>query len=244
MLFAHSHTHTSSQEAHTQRPTASVFRLPRVQLARISEGATFRDSVRPAPPRAGPAAAGWAPPALAGPACAPPSPPPAGRPTARPGPAPAPPRPRLIWPLGRCRGRRPAGRGRAMSHGAGLVRTTCTSSSAFGPGAGAGQRGAGPSEGLLDPVYPRTQGALLKVAQMVREARGAGPGPTEWPRGKGSPGGDSAGGWSGTEPAGAPSHGRAGAAPLKSSWRKASSRRVGCTAPALRLSPTPRPLLR
>ncbi|XP_011360031.1 CKLF-like MARVEL transmembrane domain-containing protein 7 isoform X3 [Pteropus medius] len=55
-----------------------------------------------------------------------------------------------------------------MSHGAGLVRTTCSSSSsAFGPGAGAGPRGASPSEGLLDPVYPRTHGALLKVAQMV-----------------------------------------------------------------------------
>ncbi|KAF6312679.1 CKLF like MARVEL transmembrane domain containing 7 [Rhinolophus ferrumequinum] len=54
-----------------------------------------------------------------------------------------------------------------MSHGSGLVRTTCSSGSAFGPGAGAGQRGASPSEGLLDPVYPRTHGALLKVAQMV-----------------------------------------------------------------------------
>ncbi|XP_015996248.2 CKLF-like MARVEL transmembrane domain-containing protein 7 isoform X2 [Rousettus aegyptiacus] len=53
-----------------------------------------------------------------------------------------------------------------MSQGAGLVRTTC-SSSAFGPAAGAGPRGAGPSEGLLDPIYPRTHGALLKVAQMV-----------------------------------------------------------------------------
>ncbi|XP_066207050.1 CKLF-like MARVEL transmembrane domain-containing protein 7 isoform X2 [Saccopteryx leptura] len=54
-----------------------------------------------------------------------------------------------------------------MSHGAGLVRTTCSSGSAFGPRAGAGQRGASPSEGLLDQVYPRTQGAVLKVAQMV-----------------------------------------------------------------------------
>lgn len=61
-----------------------------------------------------------------------------------------------------------------MSHGPGLVRTTCTSGSAFGPGVGAGQRGATPSEGLLDPVYPRTHGALLKVAQMVREAEGQG----------------------------------------------------------------------
>uniref|UniRef100_A0A8C2W4Z3 CKLF like MARVEL transmembrane domain containing 7 n=1 Tax=Chinchilla lanigera TaxID=34839 RepID=A0A8C2W4Z3_CHILA len=50
-----------------------------------------------------------------------------------------------------------------MSLGAGLVRTTCSTGGAPGPGAGAGQ----PSEGLLDPVYPRTQGALLKVAQMV-----------------------------------------------------------------------------
>lgn len=50
-----------------------------------------------------------------------------------------------------------------MSLGAGLVRTTCSSGGAPGPGASAGQ----PSEGLLDPVYPRTQGALLKVAQMV-----------------------------------------------------------------------------
>ncbi|KAM8759409.1 CKLF-like MARVEL transmembrane domain-containing protein 7 isoform 2-T2 [Rhynchonycteris naso] len=54
-----------------------------------------------------------------------------------------------------------------MSHGAGLVRTTCSSGSSFGPRAGAGQRGTSPSEGLLDQVYPRTQGAVLKVAQMV-----------------------------------------------------------------------------
>uniref|UniRef100_A0A8C3X4Y9 CKLF like MARVEL transmembrane domain containing 7 n=1 Tax=Catagonus wagneri TaxID=51154 RepID=A0A8C3X4Y9_9CETA len=54
-----------------------------------------------------------------------------------------------------------------MSHGAGLVRTTCSSGSSPGPGAGVGQPGAGSSEGLLDPVYPRTQAALLKVAQMV-----------------------------------------------------------------------------
>ncbi|XP_040819925.1 CKLF-like MARVEL transmembrane domain-containing protein 7 isoform X2 [Ochotona curzoniae] len=56
-----------------------------------------------------------------------------------------------------------------MSHGAGLVRTTCSSGgSALGPGAGAGQLGrAGPSEGLLDHGYPRTLAALLKVAQMV-----------------------------------------------------------------------------
>uniref|UniRef100_A0A3Q2H5I1 CKLF like MARVEL transmembrane domain containing 7 n=1 Tax=Equus caballus TaxID=9796 RepID=A0A3Q2H5I1_HORSE len=54
-----------------------------------------------------------------------------------------------------------------MSHGAGLVRTTCSSSSAPGPRAGAGQAGASPSEGLLDPIYPRTHAALLKVAQMV-----------------------------------------------------------------------------
>ncbi|XP_034340446.1 CKLF-like MARVEL transmembrane domain-containing protein 7 [Arvicanthis niloticus] len=47
-----------------------------------------------------------------------------------------------------------------MSHGSGLIRTTCSSSSGS-PGPGQ------PSEGLLDPVYPLTQGALLKVAQMV-----------------------------------------------------------------------------
>ncbi|XP_055457824.1 CKLF-like MARVEL transmembrane domain-containing protein 7 [Psammomys obesus] len=46
-----------------------------------------------------------------------------------------------------------------MSHGSGLIRTTCSSGGALGPGQ--------PSEGLLDPVYPRTYGALLKVAQMV-----------------------------------------------------------------------------
>ncbi|XP_034849103.1 CKLF-like MARVEL transmembrane domain-containing protein 7 isoform X2 [Mirounga leonina] len=69
-----------------------------------------------------------------------------------------------------------------MSHGAGLVRTTC-SSGGGGPGAGAGQPGARPSEGLLDPVYPRTYSALLKVAQMVSRAPGfsqpplCGPGP-------------------------------------------------------------------
>ncbi|XP_049485865.1 CKLF-like MARVEL transmembrane domain-containing protein 7 isoform X2 [Panthera uncia] len=62
-------------------------------------------------------------------------------------------------------GRLPAGRGGAGSQGAGLVRTTC--SSGGGSGAGAGQPGARPSEGPLDPVYPRTYGALLKVAQMV-----------------------------------------------------------------------------
>ncbi|XP_057562855.1 CKLF-like MARVEL transmembrane domain-containing protein 7 isoform X1 [Hippopotamus amphibius kiboko] len=54
-----------------------------------------------------------------------------------------------------------------MSHGAGLVRTTCSSGSAPGAGAGAGPLGASSAEGLLDPVYPRTQAALLKVAQMV-----------------------------------------------------------------------------
>uniref|UniRef100_A0A8P0TMU7 CKLF like MARVEL transmembrane domain containing 7 n=1 Tax=Canis lupus familiaris TaxID=9615 RepID=A0A8P0TMU7_CANLF len=51
-----------------------------------------------------------------------------------------------------------------MSHGAGLVRTTCSSS---GGGGGAGQPGARASEGPLDPVYPRTYSALLKVAQMI-----------------------------------------------------------------------------
>ncbi|KAF5921808.1 hypothetical protein HPG69_012981, partial [Diceros bicornis minor] len=50
-----------------------------------------------------------------------------------------------------------------MSQGAGLVRTTCSSGSAPGPGAA-----ASPSERLLDPVYPRTHAALLKVAQMYR----------------------------------------------------------------------------
>ncbi|XP_074262026.1 CKLF-like MARVEL transmembrane domain-containing protein 7 isoform X2 [Saimiri boliviensis] len=55
-----------------------------------------------------------------------------------------------------------------MSHGAGLVRTTCSSGGgALGPGAGAAQPGASPLEGLLDPGYPRTHAALLKVAQMV-----------------------------------------------------------------------------
>ncbi|XP_036287589.1 CKLF-like MARVEL transmembrane domain-containing protein 7 isoform X1 [Pipistrellus kuhlii] len=56
-----------------------------------------------------------------------------------------------------------------MSHGTGLVRTTCSSGGGSGGGA-AGPRagaGAGASEGLVDPVYPRTYGALLKVAQMV-----------------------------------------------------------------------------
>ncbi|XP_051057927.1 CKLF-like MARVEL transmembrane domain-containing protein 7 [Phodopus roborovskii] len=46
-----------------------------------------------------------------------------------------------------------------MSHGSGLIRTTCSSGGAPGTGQ--------PSEGLLDTVYPRTPGALLKVAQMV-----------------------------------------------------------------------------
>ncbi|KAM5280056.1 CKLF-like MARVEL transmembrane domain-containing protein 7 [Ctenodactylus gundi] len=50
-----------------------------------------------------------------------------------------------------------------MSHGAGLVRTTCSSTGALGPGSAARP----PSEGLLDQAYPRTQGAVLKVAQMV-----------------------------------------------------------------------------
>lgn len=96
-----------------------------------------------------------------------------------------------------------------MSQGAGLVRTTC-SSSAFGPAAGAGPRGAGPSEGLLDPIYPRTHGALLKVAQMVREAQGAGAGVTRsGPVGKGSGEGT-------RQAARASLRGRAGAAPPKS----------------------------
>uniref|UniRef100_A0A2K6QYQ0 CKLF like MARVEL transmembrane domain containing 7 n=1 Tax=Rhinopithecus roxellana TaxID=61622 RepID=A0A2K6QYQ0_RHIRO len=44
---------------------------------------------------------------------------------------------------------------------------SCSSGSALGPGAGAAQPSASPLEGLLDPSYPRTQAALLKVAQMV-----------------------------------------------------------------------------
>ncbi|KAK2093058.1 CKLF-like MARVEL transmembrane domain-containing protein 7 [Saguinus oedipus] len=54
-----------------------------------------------------------------------------------------------------------------MSHGAGLVRTTCSSGGALGPGAGAAQPGASPLEGLQDPGYPHTREALLKVVQMV-----------------------------------------------------------------------------
>nr|XP_044992626.1 CKLF-like MARVEL transmembrane domain-containing protein 7 isoform X2 [Jaculus jaculus] len=46
-----------------------------------------------------------------------------------------------------------------MSHGPGLVRTTCSSAGAPGPGQ--------PSEGMLDLAFPRTLGALMKVAQMV-----------------------------------------------------------------------------
>lgn len=96
------------------------------------------------------------------------------RPTPGPRPCATPPRPHpasplLAFGLGSCR--LPAGEGRAMSHGPGLVRTTCSSGSAPGAGAGAGPLGASSSEGLLDPVYPRTHAALLKVAQMVREAR-------------------------------------------------------------------------
>ncbi|XP_037681595.1 LOW QUALITY PROTEIN: CKLF-like MARVEL transmembrane domain-containing protein 7 [Choloepus didactylus] len=100
-----------------------------------------------------------------------PRPGPTGRTPRGPAPPPAPPRPAPPYlALGPWPGKRPVGWGRAMSHGAGVVRTTCSSSSsssAFGPGAGAAQPGGGPSEGLLDPVYPRTQGALLKLAQMV-----------------------------------------------------------------------------
>ncbi|XP_037381595.1 CKLF-like MARVEL transmembrane domain-containing protein 7 [Talpa occidentalis] len=54
-----------------------------------------------------------------------------------------------------------------MSHGPGLVRTTCSTGAPLGPGAGAGLAGTSPSEALLDRVYPRTYSALLKVAQMV-----------------------------------------------------------------------------
>lgn len=57
-----------------------------------------------------------------------------------------------------------------MSHGSGLVRTTCSSGGAPGPGQ--------PSEGLLDRLYPLTQGALLKVAQMVRRVEWPGDGST------------------------------------------------------------------
>ncbi|KAM6169239.1 CKLF-like MARVEL transmembrane domain-containing protein 7 [Rhynchocyon petersi] len=50
-----------------------------------------------------------------------------------------------------------------MSQGPGLVRTTCSSGSAPGAGAGAG----GAQSERLDLAYPRTHSALLKVAQMV-----------------------------------------------------------------------------
>lgn len=86
------------------------------------------------------------------------------------GPAHTGPAPLVLAP-GLRRRRRPAGKGRAMSHGAGLVRTTCSSGSAPGAGAGAGPLGVSSLENLLDPIYPRTHGAILKVAQMVREAR-------------------------------------------------------------------------
>ncbi|XP_004471166.1 CKLF-like MARVEL transmembrane domain-containing protein 7 isoform X1 [Dasypus novemcinctus] len=50
-----------------------------------------------------------------------------------------------------------------MSHPAVAVRPAGSGGDgAFGPAGG-----ARPPEGLLDPVYPRTRGALLKVAQMV-----------------------------------------------------------------------------
>lgn len=153
------------------RPQASGFLLAPVQLPCVSE---LRDRCslpgerRPADPALGRATAGRGlerrgggrvRPALPGPRPA--------RPPARPPAWPAPP---YLVP-GPGPGRRPAGWGHAMSHGSGLVRTTCSSGGALGPGVGASQ----PSEGLLDSVYPRTQGALLKVAQMVREGgRGAG----------------------------------------------------------------------
>ncbi|XP_016044035.1 CKLF-like MARVEL transmembrane domain-containing protein 7 [Erinaceus europaeus] len=54
-----------------------------------------------------------------------------------------------------------------MSQGPTLVRTTCSSGGRFGPGARAGQVGMSSPGGLLDPVYPRTHSALMKVAQMV-----------------------------------------------------------------------------
>lgn len=158
-----------------------------------------------------------------------------------PAPCPAPSPPRLIWPLGPPAGEAAGWQGRAMSHGAGLVRTTCSSGSTFGSRAGGGQQGASPSEGLLDPVYPRTHGALLKVAQMVREAGPQGRGLTEWPRKEGIRAREGA---RQAEPAGASRRGRGSAAP-KLSWRKFSSPKVGCAAPAdSELSPSPRPLLR
>ncbi|XP_032018113.2 CKLF-like MARVEL transmembrane domain-containing protein 7 isoform X4 [Hylobates moloch] len=135
------------------------FPLAPVQLPRIYEGRDCRylsGRRRPASPRLDPARGGSASPAA--------------DPGAPPSPAPAPARPRpalRIWSLGSCPGRRPASWGRAMSHGAGLVRTTCSSGSALGPGAAAAQPSASPLEGLLDPSYPRTHAALLKVAQMV-----------------------------------------------------------------------------
>lgn len=128
-----------------------------------------------------------------------------------------------------------------MSHGAGLVRTTCSSSSsAFGPGAGAGPRGASPSEGLLDPVYPRTHGALLKVAQMVREAQGAGAGVTRsGPVGKGSGEGT-------RQAARASLHGRAGEGRRRRSHAEGRlpPRKWGVQPPPWGSAPPPAPCLR
>ncbi|KAM8978674.1 CKLF-like MARVEL transmembrane domain-containing protein 7 [Sarcophilus harrisii] len=53
----------------------------------------------------------------------------------------------------------------AMSHGPGVIRTTCSSSGIAG--VDAPPSGPGPSEGLLARGYPATYPALLKVAQMV-----------------------------------------------------------------------------
>lgn len=128
-----------------------------------------------------------------------------------------------------------------MSHGAGLVRTTCSTGGAGGPRAGAGPPGTSASEGVVDPVYPRTLGALLKVAQMVR----GGAGSPAWPREGGvrlpGPGGAARGWWS-LEPGGtrrsiAPP---AAGAPLPG-WREPSSRKVGWAAPARELRATPGP---
>lgn len=115
-----------------------------------------------------------------------------------------------------------------MSHAAGLVRTTCSSGSAPGAGAGAGPLGASSSEGLLDPVYPRTHAAMLKVAQMVREA-GARAGVPRGDRGGRGPGG-------GAPAAGASRPGR-GRAPPRSRWRGFLRRGIR-RAPALLRAPS------
>ncbi|XP_027728318.1 CKLF-like MARVEL transmembrane domain-containing protein 7 [Vombatus ursinus] len=57
----------------------------------------------------------------------------------------------------------------AMSHGPGVIRTTCSSSGIFGVGAPPPGPAPvpGPSEGLVARGYPTTYPALLKVAQMI-----------------------------------------------------------------------------